>query len=352
MRIRQSRKLLFAPALVLAAGTAQAQTHTAHFDGNSEGGIGTNYVEDGITFSDLDRYLGGSSDPFVAEDATTTLVGFPGFTSPMTLGFGGYSPGPSGAFSRCGTFKVTPPSPLDDASLHFYIAGGSSGGNTVTLEAKLAGAVVATDAFLIPGTFGPHHAELEVLGTDFDELMVIGTGPNNSGSFFALVDTVVLERGTSGTAYCFGDPGTGTSCPCGNENDGSVPGSGCANGSFASGALLVGSGMASVGSDTFRLGVSAVEPNEFGLFFHANNAVNGGNGMVFGDGLRCAGGGLVRFAVGQSDSQGDRQSTGGHGAGLAAGEVKRYQYWYRNPTSSPCGTNFNLSNGFEVTWMP
>ena len=38
--------------------------------------------------------------------------------------------------------------------------------------------------------------------------------------------------------YCFGDPGSGTPCPCGNDNDGSVPGSGCANGVFTSGAQL------------------------------------------------------------------------------------------------------------------
>jgi hypothetical protein len=34
----------------------------------------------------------------------------------------------------------------------------------------------------------------------------------------------------------------------------------------------------------------------------------------------------------------------------AAGDVKRYQLWYRDPASTPCGAQFNLSNGLEVIW--
>ena len=36
-------------------------------------------------------------------------------------------------------------------------------------------------------------------------------------------------------------------------------------------------------------------------------------------------------------------------SGLAAGDVKRFQYWYRNPGGSPCGSQFNLTNGYEIT---
>ena len=36
--------------------------------------------------------------------------------------------------------------------------------------------------------------------------------------------------------------------------------------------------------------------------------------------------------------------------GCAAGDVKRYQLWSRDPITSLCGANFNLSNGLEVTW--
>ncbi len=38
--------------------------------------------------------------------------------------------------------------------------------------------------------------------------------------------------------------------------------------------------------------------------------------------------------------------------GVSAGETKVYQLWYRNPTASPCGSGFNLTNGFAVSWAP
>ena len=34
------------------------------------------------------------------------------------------------------------------------------------------------------------------------------------------------------------------------------------------------------------------------------------------------------------------------------GAVVQAQLWYRDPTSGPCGTGFNLTNGLEVTWGP
>jgi hypothetical protein len=36
--------------------------------------------------------------------------------------------------------------------------------------------------------------------------------------------------------------------------------------------------------------------------------------------------------------------------GASAGDVKRYQLWYRNPNTSACLTGFNLSNGYEIAW--
>ena len=58
------------------------------------------------------------------------------------------------------------------------------------------------------------------------------------------------------TSYCFGDPGSGTQCPCANDNDGSVPGSGCDNGFFSSGAQLGAFGSASVSQDSLVLATS------------------------------------------------------------------------------------------------
>ena len=60
----------------------------------------------------------------------------------------------------------------------------------------------------------------------------------------------VFDLLAPGESYCFGDAGSGIPCPCNNDNDGSVPGSGCDNGVFASGAHLLAYGEASVSADT------------------------------------------------------------------------------------------------------
>jgi hypothetical protein len=84
--------------------------------------------------------------------------------------------------------------------------------------------------------------------------------------------------------------------------------------------------------------------------------VNSGVGNLFGDGLRCAGGSVVRLEVlfANSSNGFTTQSTISiaSAGGVSAGETKRYQYWYRDSGGSPCGVGFNLTNGFELVWQP
>src|SRR5690606_18679843 len=42
---------------------------------------------------------------------------------------------------------------------------------------------------------------------------------------------------------------------------------------------------------------SGAQPGQPGLYFQGNNAINGGNGIQNGDGLRCAGGSIRRLQV-------------------------------------------------------
>ncbi len=161
---------------------------------------------------------------------------------------------------------------------------------------------------------------------------------------------------TPGQAYCFGDPGSDTPCPCGNDNDGSVPESGCANGAFASGAQLVGSGDASLTADTLILAATGLEPSSSGLYFQANNDLS--PGLVWGDGLRCAGGQAIRLgyrlsdATGSSDTSGYPQPISLQAGNIQPGDTKYYQCWYGNPTGSPCASGFNTTNGYAITWGP
>jgi len=159
-----------------------------------------------------------------------------------------------------------------------------------------------------------------------------------------------------GTGFCFGDPGSGTPCPCGNDNDGSEWWSGCANGVFPSGAQLTGTGTASLSADTLVLATIRLEPHLGGLYFQADNALV--PALTWGDGLRCAGGQLRRLGVRFADPDGSSDTSGlplpisVKAANVAAGDTKYYQCWYRNPTGSPCATDFNTSNGYAVTWGP
>ena len=158
----------------------------------------------------------------------------------------------------------------------------------------------------------------------------------------------VVEFDTSSsTSFCFGD-GTGSNCPCANNGG---AGEGCANGGGA-GATLLSTGSASVSIADFGLSASNLIGGQPGLYFQGNNAINTGLGILFGDGLRCAGGGVIRLQVRFSDANGSSSTTADlvTAGGVVPGDTKRYQIWYRDPLASPCGTLFNLSNGVELTF--
>jgi hypothetical protein len=154
-----------------------------------------------------------------------------------------------------------------------------------------------------------------------------------------------------------GDPGTwfcdcSTSGPCGN--DGAIS-TGCANSVSTAGAFLWASGTATVGaSDSLVLEAFTMPPNQFMIFFQGDTALNGGNGVPFGAGLRCAGQNVIRINTptmtdggGSADTSGITISAQG---GAVPGETKHYQGWYRDP-GGPCGASFNLTNGLSVTWL-
>lgn len=171
---------------------------------------------------------------------------------------------------------------------------------------------------------------------------VFGTGGQVNG--FQLVQT---SSSSPFAPYCFGD-GSGTTCPCGNS---AASGEGCAN-SGGGGASLSATGTTSVAQDDQVFSAAGLVPSQPALLFVGDNAVNGGNGTLFGDGLRCAGGNVVRLGVRQPDAGGHASWGPGMGAsgGWSAGETKRFQVWYRDPSGSPCGGVFNLSSGLEVAF--
>jgi len=154
-----------------------------------------------------------------------------------------------------------------------------------------------------------------------------------------------------GTLYCFGD-GTGTACPCGNS---SAVGenAGCLN-SLNVGAKLRATGCSSLSNDTVVL-TGTQMPNSSALYFQGTTQQAGGAGGVFGDGLRCAAGSVIRLAT-KFNAAGTSQFPVGadplvsvRGLVTAPG-TRTYQSWYRNAAAFCTTSTFNLSNGLQITW--
>lgn len=184
------------------------------------------------------------------------------------------------------------------------------------------------------------------VGTSY--LLQVGHFPGSFGGPGSL-DISVAGVAEPGFSYCSCDVGTG---PCANPG---AAGHGCANSSSASGAKLVGSGSAVIGADSVILSATGLAPGQPGLYFQGNNAVGAGAGVFFGDGLRCAGNSVVRLGVANSDATGTSSTTAFPApisvkGNVGAGDLRYYQLWYRDPQGSPCGAQFNLTNGYSIQW--
>ncbi len=164
--------------------------------------------------------------------------------------------------------------------------------------------------------------------------------------------TAVLVESQVGTPFCFGD-GTGTPCPCGNNG---VAGNGCASSINPSGANLFAGGVPSIAMDTLALQGCGM-PNGAAYYFQGTTRMAGGNGVSFGDGLRCAGGTLVRPGT-KTNVNGASQFPSGADPAVSvkgrcnSGDVRTYQVGYRNPAAFCTSATFNLSNGLEIVWAP
>lgn len=146
-----------------------------------------------------------------------------------------------------------------------------------------------------------------------------------------------------GSPFCFGN-GTSGACPCGNAGS---AGAGCAN-STGVGASLAAFGDAQVGADTVVLTATHCPPFSLGLFFSGQTALAA---APFGDGLRCVGGGVIRLGIVPTTPAGIATSnvTLSVQEGLLGGELRHYQFWYRN-VAGPCGHAFNTTNGLSIQW--
>jgi hypothetical protein len=325
---------------------------TARFDSNPEGAIGTTYIESGITFSNLDNTLQPiGTAQFIAEWADGSLSGLPGFSSPNALGSVGYSPGSGASFGRTKSYEMSTGQTENQAAMDLYIFG-SYAGNTITLEAYQGAALVASDMVTIGGGFSVQHFHLQISGVNFDHLRLIGGGPQDMGVFFGLADEVLIGTDAFDDA-CAGD-GSLAPCPCANSG---LAGRGCDNSAATGGAHLTASG--GISPDTVVLTSTGELPNALSVFLQGNTL---SAPLLFGDGLRCAGGLLKRLAVKNAVGGSVLYPAPGElsisarsaqlGDTIVGGSLRHYQVYYRDPDASFCpgGGTYNISNGITVHW--
>jgi hypothetical protein len=163
--------------------------------------------------------------------------------------------------------------------------------------------------------------------------------------------------GGTGIPFCFGDGTLASACPCANAG---ADGHGCASSQVAAGGLLSASGVAN--PDTVVLGASDLPPGVSSIFLQGDGMI--ATGVVFGDGLRCAGGNLVRLAlksaIGGAASfpeAGDPSITARSaalGAPIAPSSSRFYQVYYRDNDvlfcAAPAGATWNVTNGIRIHW--
>jgi hypothetical protein len=116
------------------------------------------------------------------------------------------------------------------------------------------------------------------------------------------------------------------------------------------GALVVGAVSAAAGLSRRYAGAHASQAQA--------DRANNGFGTVFGDGLRCVQGTVIRLgtkvnaAGGSSYPVSGDQSISVRGAITQSGSGRYYQVWYRNAAAFCTASTFNLTNGVQVTWTP
>ncbi|MBI5362255.1 MAG: hypothetical protein HZA53_03685 [Planctomycetes bacterium] len=154
--------------------------------------------------------------------------------------------------------------------------------------------------------------------------------------------------------FCAGDdldPHVTTDCPCANFG---ALGRGCAWHGGPQGALLDGQGVTQ--PDTLVLEASGMPANGSSTVFLKGDALERA-GLVFGDGIRCIGGQLIRLGS-KSNVNGTARypETGDASVSVrgytppGSGEVGYYQARYRNAATFCTSATFNATNALRIAW--
>jgi hypothetical protein len=177
-----------------------------------------------------------------------------------------------------------------------------------------------------------------------------------------VLDVFVRDRDISGfTSLCDGGVGGVTACPCANPPAG--PGRGCDNSAGTGGAALSASGAAYLSRDSLVFTTNGERPTAFGIVLQGTTALT--SGVVYGQGVRCVGGTLLRLY--SKTASGGSITAPDFGAGdptvsarsaamgdvIQPGQSRWYLVYYRDPTvlgGCPASSTFNATQTGQVDW--
>lgn len=116
-------------------------------------------------------------------------------------------------------------------------------------------------------------------------------------------------------------------------------------------ARIDSSGPLSLSGNQFSLTANGLPPNEWGVFFYGQHETE----VVFGNGVRCVGGNLVRLDPPiQMDENGLVELVLDFYRPpfleMVGGDSAYFQLWYRDPPAG--GSYFNLTNALKVIFCP
>ncbi|HEV8113777.1 MAG TPA: calcium-binding protein [Planctomycetota bacterium] len=177
-------------------------------------------------------------------------------------------------------------------------------------------------------------------------------------------DVFIHDRFATGfTNMC--DPGAGgvIACPCSNPPGGS--GQGCDNSAATGGAILSASGIAYLSIDRLVFATSGEPPTAFSIVMQGNALV--AHGVVYGQGVRCAGGATKRLFVKSAVAGGIlapdftagdptvSARSAANGDVIQPGQSRWYLVYYRDPVvlgGCSATSTFNATQTGQVTWWP
>jgi Tol biopolymer transport system component len=221
---------------------------------------------------------------------------------------------------------------------------------------------VSVDSTGAPGDNGSRFPSISVDGryvAFYSEATNLVAGDTN-----ALPDIFVRDRMASGfRSICSPGQDGVAACPCSNPPGGSDRG--CDNSASTGGASLSAAGAAYLSMDTIVFTTTGEKPTATSILLQGTAVLP--NGAVYGQGIRCVGGSLVRlytkiaslgsitapdFAAGDPTVS---VRSAARGDAFGPGASRSYLVYYRDPVvlgGCAASSTFNATQSGYVTWSP